>query len=133
MTTTTIIVLSVLSTLIIVGLVAAMLAVRSKVNRLEDEMAKNEAVEELHCRIADLENRLSNQLDRADNAFCQKIDDIYRDVQNRMESVNKTTEELRSIIDRRVDKTIDHMSTMFKDVYQTVDKLKDNFVEDVLE
>ena len=130
MTTIEIITISVLGTLVIVGLVAAMLAVRSKVNRLEGETVRNTEVDDLHRRINELEERLSKQLDMADNTFCQKVDDVYRDIQDRMESVDKTTEELRSTIDRRVDKTIDHVSTMFNDVYQTVDKVKDDFVED---
>lgn len=130
MTTIEIIAISVLGTLVIVGLVAAMLTVRSKVNRLEDETAKHEAVDDLHRRINELEDRLSNQLDVADNTFCQKVDEVYRDIHDRMESVDKTTDELRSTIDRRVDKTIEHMSTMFNDVYLTMDKVKDDFVED---
>ena len=130
MTTIEIITISVLGTLVIVGLVAAMLAVRSKVNRLEGETVRTREVDNLHHRINELEERLSKQLDMADNTFCQKVDEVYRDIQDRMESVDKTTEELRSTIDRRVDKTIDHVSTMFNDVYQTVDKVKDDFVED---
>lgn len=130
MTTIEIITLSVLGTLFVVGLVTAMLLVRSKVNRLEDETVKHSDVDELYRKIADLENHISNQLDRADNTFCQKVDEVYRDIHDRMESVDKTTDELRSTIDRRVDKTIEHMSTMFNDVYSTMDKVKDDFVED---
>ena len=130
MTTIEIIAISVLGTLVIVGLVAAMLTVRSKVNKLEGETAKNEEVDGLHRRINDLEDRLSNQLDIADNTFCQKVDEVYREITERMENVNKDTDELRSTIDRRVDKTIDHMSTMFNDVYKTVDTLKDDMVAD---
>ena len=130
MTTIEIITISVLSTLVIVGLVAAMLAMRAKVNKLEGETVRNTEVDDLHRRINDLETRLSNQLDSADNTFCQKVDEVYREIQERMENVNKDTDELRSTIDRRVDKTIDHMSTMFNDVYKTVDTLKDDMVAD---
>jgi hypothetical protein len=130
MTTIEIITISVLGTLVIVGLVAAMLAVRSKVNRLEGETVRNTEVDDLHRRINELEERLSKQLDMADNTFCQKVDEVYRDIQDRIENVNKDTDELRSTIDRRVDKTIDHMSTMFNDVYKTVDTLKDDMVAD---
>ena len=65
MTTIEIIALSVLGTLFVAGLVTAMLLVRSKVNRLEDETVKHGDIDELYRKIADLENHISNQLDRA--------------------------------------------------------------------
>ena len=87
MTTIEIIAISVLGTSVIVGLVAAMLAVRSKVNKLEGETARHNVVDELHQRINDLEERLSHQLNSTDHEFCQKVDEVYRDIQERMDIV----------------------------------------------
>jgi uncharacterized membrane-anchored protein YjiN (DUF445 family) len=109
METTTIVVLSVLSTLVIIGLIAMVTGLRKAqkeiTNLLEDQRTNEVTYEAIHHRIDEECHEIRQNIKQDFDEINQRIEKLIDGVSEQIAQTNRNADELNDKVHRRIDET----------------------------
>ena len=120
METTTIVVLSVLSTLVIIGLIAMATGLRKAQkeikNLLENENANAQHHDEIHRRIEDECEQIRQDITREFEGINRQIDNVINGVSEQIAQTNRNVSDLDDNIHRRIDDTLQRADEQYANI-----------------
>ena len=120
METTTIVVLSVLSTLVIIGLIAMATGLRKAQkeikNLLENENANAQHHDEIHRRIEDECEQIRQDITREFEGINRQIDKVINGVSEQIAQTNRNVSDLDDNIHRRIDDTLQRADEQYANI-----------------
>jgi len=120
METTTIVVLSVLSTLVIIGLIAMATGLRKAQKEikilLENENANAQHHDEIHRRIEDECEQIRQDITREFEGINRQIDNVINGVSEQIAQTNRNVSDLDDNIHRRIDDTLQRADEQYANI-----------------
>ena len=120
METTTIVVLSVATTLVIIGLIAMVIGLRKAHKQitylLENETANVQHHDEIHRRIEDECEQIRQNIAREFGDINQQIQNVIQGASEQIAQTNRNVNDLENNIHRRIDETLQHADEQYANI-----------------